>query len=61
MVRSMTDKVWNVLSTKERVAIKRKVISDRRKVEVFDFVRDCLLIIGYFIIVGLACGFGGKP
>jgi hypothetical protein len=57
----MTDKVWNVLSTKERVAIKRKVISDRRKVEVFDFVRDCLLIIGYFIIVGLACGFGGKP
>lgn len=57
----MTDKVWNVLSTKERVTIKRKVISDRRKVEVFDFVRDCLLIIGYFIVVGLACGFGGKP
>ena len=57
----MTDKVWNVLSTSERVAIKRNAISDRRKVKVFDFVRDCLMVIGYFIIVGLACGFGGKP
>lgn len=61
MVKSMTDKVWNVLSTSERVAIKRKAIPDRRKVKVFDFVRDCLMVIGYFIIVGLACGFGGKP
>jgi hypothetical protein len=61
MVRSMTDKVWNVLSTSERVAIKRKAISDRRKVKAFDFVRDCLMVIGYFVVVGLACGFGGKP
>lgn len=60
-MRSMTDKVWKNLTTSERVAIKRKVISDRRKVEVFDFIRDCLLIVGYFIIVGLVCGFGGKP
>lgn len=57
----MTDKAWKNLTTSQRVTIKRKAISDRRKVEAFDFARDCLLIIGYFIVVGLACGFGGKP
>ena len=57
----MTDKEWKNLTTGQRVAIKRKAISDRRKVEAFDFVRDCLLIIGYFVVVGLVCGFGGKP
>ena len=57
----MTDKVWKNLTTSQRVAIKRKAISDRRKVKVFDFVRDCLMVIGYFVVVGLACGFGGKP
>lgn len=61
MVRSMTDKEWKNLTTSQRVTIKRKAISDRRKVEAFDFVRDCLLIIGYFVVVGLACGFGGNP
>ena len=57
----MTAKVWTVLSASERVAIKRKAISDRRKIKAFDFVRDCLMVIGYFVVVGLACGFGGKP
>lgn len=46
-------------TTKERIAYKRKILSDKRKIKVYDTVAMYLKVWAGFAVVCLLCGFGG--
>ena len=46
-------------TTKERIAYKRKILSDKRKIKVYDTVVMYLKVWAGMAVVCLLCGFGG--
>ena len=46
-------------TTKERIAYKRKILSDKRKIKVYDTVTLYLKVWAGMAAVCLLCGFGG--
>lgn len=46
-------------TTKERVMSKRKILSDKRKIQIYDTVAMYLKVWAGFAVVCLLCGFGG--
>ena len=46
-------------TTKERIAYKKKILSDKRKIKVYDTVAMYLKVWAGFAVVCLLCGFGG--
>ena len=46
-------------TTKERIAYKRKILSDKRKIQIYDTVALDLKVWAGMAVVGLLCGFGG--
>ena len=46
-------------TTKERIAYKRKILSDKRKIQIYDTVVMYLKVWAGMAVVCLLCGFGG--
>ena len=46
-------------TTKERIAYKRKILSDKRKIQIYDTVALYLKVWAGMAVVCLLCGFGG--
>ena len=46
-------------TTKERIAYKRKILSDKRKIQIYDTVAMYLKVCAGMAAVCLLCGFGG--
>ena len=51
---------WHQLSTRQRVKIKRKAISDRRKIKAFDFACNLLMTMLIMLAVMLCGGISGR-
>lgn len=51
---------WHQLSTRQRVNIKRRAISDRRKIKAFDFVRNLIFTTLIMFVVMLCGGISGR-
>ena len=46
-------------TTRERILSKRKILSDKRKIQIYDTVAMYLKVWAGFAVVCLLCGFGG--